>query len=266
MNKIEKKDIFDLFVKTYNIKESDYYIITKVVDELYDLSKENVVPLTDLETFVFRKRYGIDNNGGPIKKQLLARKYQIDDNLVNKLMGVIISKLAFRINIIEKTEKIDKMSSIDTNDKKNLQEISVYSFQVSDFIKSKLVRNLIFSLKDLMQLSKRELKNVFNGKNYNELINYINSLGIKFIDDLSINEKKEIISISSSEKINNSSVFFIDGLNNLSNKFFKDYDINDIRSLIININQLPDINRISVSNSIINLGLNDLYTVNKKSR
>ncbi len=267
MKKIEKKDISELLIKKYNVNENDYHIINKIVDELYDLNKKNVLPLTEFETFVFRERYGITNKGIPLSKEIMSKKYEIGYKKIEKTINVTLSKLAFRINIIEKINKIDKMSSIDLDNYKKLQDVSVYSFQVSDFIKNKLMKNLIFDLKTLMQFSKKELTLLLNEKNLSELINYIHSLGIKFLDELSVNEKKEIIKNTEEEKIGNSSIYWIDGFGDLNNSFLKLNQIKDIKSLIIKLNELPDMNKFMMSNSIINLGLKDLYVnENKKSR
>ena len=69
MNKIERQDLVQLILKKYNVIGDDYKIVEKVVDELYDIQRESILPLTKEETFIFRKRYGVLDQGIPYSKE-----------------------------------------------------------------------------------------------------------------------------------------------------------------------------------------------------
>ena len=259
MNIINKGDMIEFLENKIKIDDiNEEKSVLKIVDELYDLSKDNIIPLDDLETFVFRKRYGILDYGVPQTKEYIANEYDIGYTKIRKLLDLAITKLSFRIKKIDKHTKVDKLSSLDINPKfDEYKNILIDHLLINNNIKNKLMMKYIFTLNDLLGYSLTELKNFLEKKEFSNLVTYIHSLNLKFIEELEIEDRKNLIQNSPFSIIENSSIYWIKSVEKISYLKLKENNINDIKSLIINLNLLSKTEQLIVMKELkdIKLGM-----------
>ena len=257
MKKIEKKDIVDLLSKKANINFSEEKILNEIVDELYDEKIQAVFPLDYIETYVFRKRYGIINQGIIEPVESICEETNLSFSKINKLLNSVIVKLLFRIKKIGNYERKKKISSFDLANE-SLPNFYISTLPLSVSCKNKLLRSYFFTIHDILECSLKELKLILGKKELQELISYIPSLKLRFLDELSIDEKKEIILNSSISYIPLSSPYWITGIEHLSSSILNDYGIEDIKSLVSNVFRLPKKDQLEVLKSIVELNLYDI--------
>lgn len=258
MNRITKEDIYDLIMKKARVNELREENINEVVNDIYNLDIEEVIPLNKTETFIFRRRYGVLSNGVPVPVEYLSKETDLSFSKIRKILELIFFKLHFRI--IKDNSNEPKMNSLDINENKDEYiNTSISSLNINSTIKTKLIKSFIFNLKELMECSIIEIKKILGPKELEELINYLHSLNIKFLDELTREEKKEIFDMSNENTIYNSNIYWIESINNISINYLKKMQINNIKSLIINLNYLPDLLQ---KNIIEEFG--DLISGNKK--
>ena len=242
MNKISKKDLKDLLMKKFN--EKDEVIVNKIVDELFDLNKKEVFPLDEIETFLFRKRYGV-YDGVLFSKEQLVKDLNIGYAKFQKVLDTAFTKLGFRINKIERRSKKEKMSSFEISKQ---EDILVTNLNITKSLQHILMRNNVFTLKEILELGQMELKKILIPKLFDVLVNYIHILDLKFIDELSLNEKKEIIKDKNIDVIYNSSIYWASVKINRTNS-------HDIRDLINKINLFPANERDDIKRNLEELGI-----------
>ena len=245
MNIITKAKMYELLEEKLNIQLSEVNSLIRLVDDIYNLENNLIVPLDEQETFIFRKHYGVLDNGSLISKEEICKKYNVGYQKYQTIMERIFIKFSFRIRKIDKYEKVDKMDSL-KSDNVELTNLAVSTMNISLKIKNKLMKKMILTLKDLMEYSINELKNILGIKELEELVNYIHSLNINFLDELSSEERKEVFSVSSRDKIINSSLYWIKGIENIPSNQLNRININNIGSLIKNIYILPTKNRLDI--------------------
>lgn len=91
------------------------------------------------------------------------------------------------------------------------------------------------TINDLLTYSIQDLNLILNKNIINNLITLIHSNNLKFIDELSENERKEIIQKSNIYQIMNSSISWIN-MSNTSHRNFTAMNINNLEKLIAAIN------------------------------
>lgn len=91
------------------------------------------------------------------------------------------------------------------------------------------------TINDLLTYSIQDLNLILNKNIINNLITLIHSNNLKFIDELSENERKEIIQKSNIYQIMNSSISWIN-MSNTSYRNFTAININNLEKLIAAIN------------------------------
>ena len=246
MNKISKIDLKDLLIKKFN--EKDEVLVGKVVDEIYDLDIKEVFPLDDIETFVFRKRYGVYDDGLPISKENLEKQLNIGYIKIQKILERSFSKLGFRINKIEKRKKEEKMGSFPSSKNK---DILVTNLNISNGLKNTLMKLGVFTLKELLEISNIEYKRVVSDKLYIELVDYIHLLDLKFLDELDEETKRKIFDNSSQEVIYNSTVHWLDAFKEVPNRS----NSKNIKDLINKINMYSNREKDIILKEINNRGI-----------
>ena len=245
MNKITKEKMYNLLNEKIKVEEDEKELLINLVNELYDTNKKIVIPLDELETLVFREKYGILNNGIPKSKELICKEYNIGYQKIFFMLEKIFVKFIFRIKKIDKISKIEKINSLNTNNSEILNT-PVSSFPINVTIKNILMKEYIITLKDLMEYSTNELKDFLGPKRIEELINYIHSLNYKFINELSDEEKKIIIENNDKEIISNSSPYLITGLDKYQYNVLKRNNIKDVKSLAQNLFIFPTKDRLEM--------------------
>lgn len=245
MNVITKEYIYDLLETKLKVTDDEEIYLVKLIEELYDINNNIVIPLDEEETLVFRKHFGILDNGIPQPKEITCKEYNIGYRKYNAIMEKVLVKLSFRIKKIDKHIKVEKINSLNTNDEEILNK-SISSFPLSTTIKNKLMKSYILTLKDLMELSINELKNILGPKELESLIMYIHSLNYKFLDELNDIEKKEIIDNNKLDIIANSSPYFVDGMDKFSYSHLLSNHIYNMKTLVQNLFMFPTKDRIEI--------------------
>ena len=230
---IDREGLRELLINKYNISKMDYPIIDKIVEEIYDVNQKTVIPFTELETYVFRKKYGIYSSNIMIPENKIAMELNLTDNKISSIIGTCLTKMSFRINKIEKRVKIPKMSSFDI---KASRDIFVSNFGLDNFIINSLLKREIYTLRELLEYSKIELSKIISKKALEEIILYVHNLGYLFIEELSIDEEKNIISKSDLERVNNSSIYFVNSVKNIDARKINKLNIKNIKDLYERIN------------------------------
>lgn len=245
MNVITREYIYDLLENKLKITDDEEIYLVMLIEELYNTKNSIVAPLDEEETFVFRKRFGILDNGIPQSKEVICKEYNIGYKKYPSIMEKILYKFMFRIKNYSKRIKKEKINSLNTLDK-DILEKPISSFPLGNNINSKLMKSYIFTLKDLMEYSEKELKSILSPVEIDLLISYIHSLNIKFLNELDESEKKAIVENYDLEVIGNSSPYFIDKVDKYSYDSLTRNGINDVKSLIENVFIFPTRDRIEI--------------------
>lgn len=196
----------------YEYSEDHLRDIDVAIDEICDLSVEIISHLTEQETLVLRKRLGVYNNG---EKQTLATIAKELDKTLERIRQIENKAYIRMINSIFRGSYIQvdnrtKMSSLT-----NLEEYANYHIS-----KLGLDRRLMGMLSvgtntlyDLLTYSYADFRKMGLGDTYyKQLSDKIHSLGLKFIEELTDEEKRIIVSTATKDMIANSSIDWISNL------------------------------------------------------
>ncbi len=219
-NKIKETFLTELKIGSEYIKNEFYEEhmdnIDAAVDEICDLSLEIMSNLTQMETFVIRKRLGVYDNG---KRQTL------------KTVGDVTGKTHERIRQIEAKAYRRIISSINRNsyassdNKSRMSSLTnqkdYANFNISKLNLDRRLRGMLYTkietLYDLLSYSREDFRKMRLGITYfSQLSDKVHSLGFKFIEELTPEEKREIVASSSEEMINNSSIAWISDISKSS--------------------------------------------------
>ena len=234
MRRIEKSDIRDLLIAKLNVKEEDYDIVDKIVSELFDQNIKAVFPLTEDETLIFRLRYGI-NIEKPLRPEYMVNETNLSYTKIRKCLSKVFIKLGFRLNKVEKREKVEKLTTF----KEDAKDMLVLNFDVSEIAKNTLLVNNIYSLKELLECDYQKLSEILGRKSLKEVTDFVHSLGYKFYNELSVDSKKDIIMGSDFDTISNSDVSWLSGLNNIDSELITSSNLKNIRDYLIMKKYVP---------------------------
>ena len=240
MKKIDKFDIKELLVKNLNLQTNNIETIDIVVDDIFDLEKNIVYPLTELETFVLRKRFGILDNGKIASKVSIANIINMSPQSVSRFFSKAMLKLVYYIRSQNEKDKIVKMTSIDNLD--NIDEFKnmvISAFNIDTTAKNRLAKNNIITVYDLMSYSKIELRTILGEKNFEDLVNIIHSFDIYFLDELNMSSKIEIVLNSNIDIINNSSIYWLFDLEKIDKSILSYVNAKTIKEYFEIIDTLP---------------------------
>lgn len=217
-NKIKEVFLHELQFGTGHIKsdfcEEKMDNIEEALDEICDLSMDIMTHLTEVETFVVRKRLGVYDNGerqtlDAIAKATGKTRERIRQ-IENKTYSRIIRWLA-RESYTQRDDK-SKMSSLTIQEK--YANVHISRLGIDRRMIEILSRGQITTLYDLLCYSHEDFQKMGLGKKYfGQLSDKIHSLGLKFIEELNDEEKRMVISASSKDMIDNSSIAWISNLN-----------------------------------------------------
>lgn len=248
--------------------ENEYQpTLDTVIQEIYDLTKDNVFPLTKKETYILRKNLGVFDEGYIQNLNTVGRIINLSRERVRQISEDIYDRIAFRlVNKIETVENADKMSSIDLKD--SYKNISIADIVVNNRIVKTLINNKIYSLHDALCYSVTDYLNMGLGKTtIIKITEFANSLGYKTIDQLSKAEKQTIIEKSSKDTINNSTIYWIDNIDKKERKLITKNSYADISVLadFIENNDLYNRKNLLLILNDIGLTVNNNGKIIKKS-
>ena len=199
------------------------------IDELFDLEKKEVYPLGEKSTLVFRKEVGLFDNGTKQDITQIATFLGEKKSRVVDLMEYGYSFLPMRLEV-NNHKPICKMSSAIVNP--DFKNDSIYNLGLPSRVLKRLEKNNIFTLRDLLCFNKADLNNMWITKTSFDLIaNVIHSLGLKFYDELTPQERAFVVASSTEEEINNSSIGWICHIYDLLRNRAGKYSVGSIEDL-----------------------------------
>ena len=212
------KIISEEFFASQKIDESKKKLfereIEKVSRELLNTDLKAVLSLDEYSTLVLRKLYGIYSG----KKQTftkVANDFDVSIELIRQKAKKAKYFLYRRIlNSINKRENcIECLSSIELSERyKELKDKSLSCFGLYSRSYNDLSRIGVYTLGDLLSRHPYELMNYSIGiDTINNIKEKISQMGLKFIDDLTEEEKYSLIRSCSLDKLLNSSAYWISG-------------------------------------------------------
>ncbi|MBQ9071699.1 MAG: hypothetical protein IJY25_00885 [Bacilli bacterium] len=228
--------LYERLIAKYEVKKIEDEEIRKIAEEnllvfvngLYEISTSVVKPLSKNETFLFRKKYGIFDKGvyQPLYNVEGSPVHNSDIKITMKIANTEIKKY-IKIKKIE----IEQLSVFDVyTDKiyladKQLGELDLCS--QTDF--EKLRKKGIFTLKDLLQYDRKTIEVIILSKT--PFIKNIYNLGLKFISEITPEEKEQAIKRNSIDKILNSDISWLGLSREIEYYLKKTQCINKIRDI-----------------------------------
>lgn len=189
--------------------------IEKLVDDLLNLDIECVNQLSKEMTFLIRSHYGIFNNGKKQTLMSIAKKMGISYECVRKNIIKCKTILYWSIVIPKLSNSKERISSLELSNRyeelRNIPAISIYK---SDRIFYLLKEMNIKTLDELLSYGYHDFLFQFGvGKaTSKELFDGIHALNLRFIEELSDEEKSNLIMNSDETKKLKSSIWFLDGI------------------------------------------------------
>lgn len=185
MKKITKEELIDKIINSVSSNDKANKEIKKMINQFYDLSLNQVKPFNEKETFIFRKRNGILDNGicqtisqvSEITNVTLGRIQQYEEIMRHKMDYYInyIINYPYDLNVITLKTIIEELN-------------------FSNNTYNTLKNNNINTLEDLTNLTLIKLKKIprLGILGYNEVVDKINSLGFNFTVEKEINQNSPI--------------------------------------------------------------------------
>lgn len=152
--------------------------IEAFLDDIYDLSKDEVYSLTQSQTFIFRKKFGVLDNGLGMKQNEIAQEMGITRQAISLQIQNIMNKVIPYIIYTgedNKTFDVDKILSLP------LEEVGL---PIRPY--SCLKRAGLTNLGDIMHLTSQDIMKIYSlgTKGRKELEDTIHSYGLKFVDEI----------------------------------------------------------------------------------
>lgn len=196
----------------YKIEELDMQIFDKLIDDLCDLSKSAIIKLDENETSVLRMRLGIFNNG---QIQTYKNIEKIIEKTKERIRQILYKsyKIAYSTMVKEDipVSKKERMSSFDIYD--GIDDFQIGELGLDTRMNNKLYKYNIYTVSDLLGYGTLEFRKMgLRDISLEILYSSIHKKNLKLIEELSIDEKRVVVSKSTQEQIDNSSLYWIDGL------------------------------------------------------
>jgi len=152
--------------------------IEAFLDDIYDLSKDAVHSLTKSQTFIFRKRFGVLDNGLGMKQSEIAQEMGITRQAISLQIQNIMNKVIPYIICTGEDNKTFDAAKIFALP---LEEVGLPIRPYSCLKKAGLT-----NLGDIMHLTSQEIMKIYSlgTKGKKELEDTIHSYGLKFIDEI----------------------------------------------------------------------------------
>ena len=210
------------------LMEEESEELHKISDELLDLNKEKIIPLTTKETYYLRYKL-IHLLDGTNKKLPTSQISMIE----------IKKSLNNRIDYLK--NKKDKLSSLDYLNKENININEIFDEQIEKILR----KNKIYTIKDLLEIDKVSIRNLYLlGENsYDKIIRTIHEeLSLIFIDEIPTEDR--IIYLNNEykknkEKVINSNIDWLDFKKN-KQKRLKSIGIKTIKDVVKNIERISN--------------------------
>lgn len=183
------------------LKHSGYQskkeLIKKVASDLFDLNIQAIAGFDIRTTYILRQHYGILNNG---EHQTLRKIGNTIDRTPQRIRQIIIrteNSLCLKIcngQLFE--DKLQKPSSLELSEKYlDLKSKTLGELELPNRIFTSLSRMGIKTLNELLTFSKEDLfkHGGFSKETLKLLELKMESMGLRFIDDLSKEEKEELL-------------------------------------------------------------------------
>ena len=260
-----KTNSIDYFLNSIDLKNTNqkYYNnkILNLIKLLLDEDIKVIPPLDEKCTYIIRKRYGIYDSGKNQTLSVIANDLGITKQRVSILLDIsqnLLLSYVFR-------NPIDKISSIEiSKDYELLKNTSIQELCVDRMFLLNFTKNNIYTLSDLLTLSRYDLRKIFISKKCESIkyiIDKVHSLNLKFIDELDDKEKEILIKKSNKIRILNSSSWFIDKNERLNKVRKKEkISLNTIKSVLDYINKNNNI----IDNRIIDWFYHYGFDLNEK--
>ena len=191
-NKVLLKEILLKHIKnklyrkndTSEEKKDKEKILDNFIDNIFNKNVEVVAPLNELETKTIRTYFGIENDNLNI---INSDKIILDIILKSRIVEYIYTEY----NLNNSKSVFDKLPE----NKKSLKDKSLLFLNINNKSYNYFKKNRIFTIGHLLNITKNELFNLnkANSLIINKMINEIHELGLVFIDELSIEDQKEIL-------------------------------------------------------------------------
>lgn len=240
MDVVTKEILYGLLEERYHVSRiSDEHErelfksnIVVFINELYDLERKAVAPLTKKETFAVRKFYGVLDNGIIQDKKEVAKTMKLNSpDIANKIRFGAVYNLRIRLELSGTTS--NELSIFDTSIiDKSLSEMAVGELEINDTTFSLLLTSKIFNMGDLLTYKTSTIKALIRNKTYvSKLIEEVHKLGLRFIDELTRTEKESaIIQTVDEEKLLNSDISWL-GLDKLLESKARSIGVHRIKDL-----------------------------------
>lgn len=180
--------------------------IEEVVNELLNQSIQALPRLDIKTTFILRKHYGVLDDGKHQTLKSIGEDIEITPERIRQLLTKGKRFLFLEILRPKKDEKMKKPSSLEVSlEYDKLKNKTIGELRLSPRLFMRLSRNGIVTINDLLTFSKTDLQNYrvccfkISGNAITEIEDSLEKMNLKFIDDLTKEEKEKLISSLSSE-------------------------------------------------------------------
>lgn len=260
VTKIFNKDLMrNKLIKKCNITNSNIEILDIFLEDLYDLSKKSIAPFNKQETYIFRKLNGIYDNGIEQTIDIVAKQFNVVPETISKLnIRMFTHLLVMFERELPYYSKKRRMTSLELFPKsQELNNISVGDLNLDKRIFNLFRRQIgIYTIGELLSYSLSDLIIMgLSNKMINNLSDCIHSRGLKFIDELSVDEKKEIIAKNQYDTVLNSSIYWLNKLK-IPKVIVKCNNLDNISALIRFANENHILNEFMDCAEDVNIDLN----------
>ena len=193
---------------SFEYKESYDNNLNEILESLNNQKLSNVGSLSISETYVLRKKLGIlAQKDAEQETELASMRQFTKSRLLRRVRGRLYFNLIHGLSNTK--NEISKMSSVLLNDE--YQDVHVESLNLKTRCYDALRTSGINTLGKLLMYSEKELKKLdgISPLGLADISSSIHQLGLKFIEELTEEEKRVIISKSTEEMIDNSSLIWI---------------------------------------------------------
>ena len=202
-SKIKENLKDELFINSNDLDEK---LINEYVDEICNLSINIVTSLSEAETYYVRRRLGVYNDGEKEQYRIVAEhsnaKAQNICIAVHNAYNNMLKKI--KSGVVSNKDDMTKMSSLLLST--NYRNVDISKLNLNSRIR-RVLSMRVHNIYDLLSYGFDDLEKMGLGiDSINYLVDKMHELGLKFIDELTDEERKIVVSMSNIKMINNSSL------------------------------------------------------------
>lgn len=247
-------------------KQEYDYAISNIVKEMLDLSSEAILGQDIQKTFILRKYYGVLDDGNRQSMRSIATEIGKSAQRVSQILEKLNRNLVYNVvnykkNEIKK-EEIKRVSSLTYSDRySELKDKQIGELNISVRVFYNLKRMGINTIEDLLSYGKTDLINFnISQKGAEEIETAIHGLGLKFIEELTAEERNNLLMNCSVEERKNLSSSFLNN-NSQMDKFrrkdkYGNLGLATIGTVVDFINACPALIEKNIMDELIALGMN----------